>query len=88
VNWIKKLRKFIGKKLGGSENCSLPHTCAKTRLHASVISKFFRGYIPGPLIKWGRGGMGRDLGEAEGKERTEREGEGRMGREGKVKLHA
>jgi hypothetical protein len=43
--------------------------CAKTHLRASVISKFFRGYTPGPPLKMDRGrekvgrkgqGQGRD----------------------------
>jgi hypothetical protein len=64
----------MGKKLGGSESRFLPQKCARTRLHASAISKFFQGYISDP-VKMGKGGMGWGLGK--GKERRGKEGEGR-----------
>jgi hypothetical protein len=38
----------MGKKLGGSESRFLPQKCAKTRLHASAISKIFSS---GDLLK-------------------------------------
>jgi hypothetical protein len=54
--------------------------CAKTRLHASVISKNFPGAIHhGTPLK---GGTLR--GEKEGKRSGKRRGKGKMGGEGKV----
>jgi hypothetical protein len=57
-------------------NCPyyLCRKCTKTRLRASVSSKFFWGYNPGPLLK------GREGKKKEGIRRNERKGIGRKDR--------
>jgi hypothetical protein len=66
---------FIVKKPGASKFVILCQECAKTRLRASINSKFFLGdYTPGPTVK--REGM---EGNWEGREGMGREGQGRDG---------
>jgi hypothetical protein len=83
---MKKLRIFENYENSWARNLvaqrvvSLPQKCAKTRLHASAISKNFPGLYPRTPVKMGKGWDGTGFGEGEGKERRGREGEGRKGK--------
>jgi hypothetical protein len=71
--------KIHGKKLGGSESCFLPQKCAKTRLHASAISKRFSTLIFWTPVKMEKGWDGTGFGEGKERKGDGEKGEGRKG---------
>jgi hypothetical protein len=66
-----KITKVHAPEIGGSESRYLLQKCAKSRLHASVISKIFPGLYPRTPAIMGMGWDGREVareGEGEGRE--------------------